>query len=133
MTETPFDPKAPVLDARRRERVDLDTGFLWVWEMEAADTLFIIERSLRPGGADKPQMAASDAMLWRVLVSCYQTGEPGAARVFEITDLGRIQKLRKAEWDRLLEAIERVNGLDAEEVPRLKDFTPAVSGTNRRS
>lgn len=133
MSDTPFDAKAPVLDNRRRERVDLDSGFLWVWEMEAADTLFIVERSLRPGQEKAPQIAAGDAMLWRVLVSCYKTGEPGSDRVFDITDLPRIQKLRKTEWDKLLEAIERVNGLDAEEVPKLKDFTPVVSGSNRRS
>ncbi len=78
-------------------------------------------------------MAASvDAMLWRVLVSCYKGEHAGAERVFDMTDLPRIQHLRKSEWDTLLAAIERVNGLDSEEVPLLKDFTSAAPGINRR-
>lgn len=126
-----FDPKAPLLDMRRKEWVRLDTGRVCVWEMEAADTLFIVEHSLRPG-REKTTLAATDAMLWRVLVSCYNGAEPGAGRIFEITDLPRIQRLRKTEWDRLLAAIERVNGTDAEEVPLLQDFTAAAPGGNRR-
>jgi hypothetical protein len=130
-----FDAKAPVLDMRRKEWVSLDSGRLCVWEMEAADTLFIVERSMRPvTSGQQPKIAASvDAMLWRVVVSCHKGEEAAAERVFDITDLGRISKLRKTEWDRLLGAIERVNGLDAEEVPKLLDFTPAAPGGNRRS
>jgi len=130
-----FDAKAPLIDRRRKEWVSLDAGRVCVWEMEAADTLFIVERSLRPAapGAAPSAMAASvDAMLWRVLVSCYKGEHAGAERVFDMTDLPRIQHLRKSEWDTLLAAIERVNGLDSEEVPLLKDFTSAAPGINRR-
>jgi hypothetical protein len=127
-----FDAKAPVVDMRRKEWVSLDTGRLCVWEMEAADTLFIVERSLRPGQKDG-RLSAGDAMLWRVLVSCYKGEETEAERVFDITDLPRIQRLRKAEWDKLLEAIERVNGLDPAEVPDLEAFTPALPGGKRHS
>src|SRR6266568_5081224 len=132
-TEPLFDAKAPVLDQRRKDWVSLDQGRLCVWEMEAADTLFIVERSLRPASDRKAELAASDAMLWRVLVSCYKGDQAGAQRVFGVEDLPRIQRLRKAEWDRLLAAIERVNGLAPEEVPALQDFTPAAPGGKRRS
>src|SRR6266478_6009354 len=93
-----FDAKAPLIDQRRKEWVSLDSGRLCVWEMEAADTLFIVERSLRPSSDQKQQLSAGDAMLWRVLVSCYKGDQPGAQRVFDVTDLPRIQRLRKAEW-----------------------------------
>jgi hypothetical protein len=133
MTEEPlFDAKAPVIDRRRKEWISLDSGRLCVWEMAAADTLFIIEQSVRPG-RDRPLVPiAGDAMLWQVVVSCYKGDQPGAERVFQITDLARIQQLRKSEWDRLLAAIERVNATDAAEVERLQDFTPAAPGGNRR-
>jgi len=135
MSEEPlFDAKAPVIDQRRKEWVSLDAGRLCVWEMEAGDTLFIVERSMRPGREREGLTAAvaSDSMLWRVLVSCYKGEQAGAERVFDITDLPRIQHLRKTEWDKLLAAIERVNGLDEGEVPALKDFTPAPPGGKRR-
>jgi hypothetical protein len=132
VSEPLFDAKAPVLDQRRKEWVSLDTGRLCVWEMEAADTLFIVEQSVRPGRERTSTLSATEAMLWRVLVSCYSGDQEGATRIFDITDLPRIKRLRKTEWDRLLAAIERVNGTDAEEVPDLKDFTPAAPGGNRR-
>src|SRR5436190_6655348 len=102
-----FDAKAPIEDHRRREWVSLDAGRLCVWELEAADLLFIVENAARGPGDAKARVNSTDGVLWRVLVSCYKGEEPGAQRVFDITDLPRIQKLRKTEWDKLLAAIER--------------------------
>lgn len=131
MSEAPlFDPDAPVTDERRKEKVTLDRGYVWVWELDAADYLFISERTLRPdGSAGNPV----DRVLWRILVSCYKGDQPGAERVFGMQHLPRLQKLRGVELARLLAAIERVNGLDAEEVPRLMDFTAAAAATSSRS
>jgi hypothetical protein len=118
-----FNPKEPVLDQRRREWVELDNGWVCVWEMDFADTLFVRDQSLRPGPGGG-QTVGNDAVLWQILVSCHAGEESGSPRTFEVTDFPRIQKLRSAESGELLKAIERVNGLRDEEVSALKSFTP---------
>ena len=129
--ETIFDPKTPPLDRRRVERVALDGGVIYVKEMTAADALFCNEHALRRGGGPAEMRLDIAALsLWQVVCSCYRGKESGAARTFEMTDTPVIQALRAEEWNRLREAINRVNGLADEEVAALQDFTrsPADDG-----
>jgi hypothetical protein len=119
---TIFNPQAPFLDTLRREWVELDGGWVCVREMQAADSLFIMEHSSRPG---RNELDMTRYRIWRIVVSCYKGEEPGAERTFGLTDLDRVQKLRAAEWAKLIEAIDRVNGLADEEVSAAQDFTEA--------
>jgi len=94
--------------------------------MMASDKLFVLERSQRPSGpGGVPSIDSGSVLLWQVVVSCYTGPTAEAARVFEMTDIPVIQKLRGRDWDRLIAAIERVNSLADEEVAALEDFTPA--------
>lgn len=127
MTETIFDPKAPREDKRRCERVELDGGVVYVKEMQAADSLFCLEHSVRPSpGPGGQSIDVGGMQIWQVVVSCYRGPEPDAGRVFEITDVHCIRELRNSDWRRLQDAIERVNGLAESEVAAAQDFTGAA-------
>lgn len=126
MSEILFDPKAPPIDRRRCERVELDGGVIYVKEMTAADALFCNEHSLRRGGGPADaQIDMSALMLWQIVRSCYRGKEPEAPPTFDVSDTPAIQRLRAEEWNRLREAINKVNGLADEEVAALEDFTGA--------
>lgn len=122
--ETIFDPKAPPLDRRRIERVELDGGVVYVKEMTAADALFCNEHSLRRGGGPaESQIDMSALMIWQIMRSCYRGKESQAPLTFEVSDMPAIQRLRAEEWNRLRDAINKVNGLAEAEVSALRDFT----------
>ena len=141
MSEPLFDPKIPHEQQLRHEWVSLDGGRVCVREMTAADNLFVMERSTRLGtGPQEMRIDAGSIQMWQVVVCCYKSPEPDSERIFDITDLPVIQKLRNAEWRRLQEAIERVNALADSEVSALQDFTaapedglPAISRPGRSS
>ncbi len=121
-----FNPKAAHADHRNREWVTLDGGRICVKEMMAADKIFVLERSQRPiGPSGAPTIDSGSVLLWQIVVSCYQGEESEAGRIFDMTDIPVIQKLRGTDWDRLVAAIERVNSLADAEVAALEDFTPA--------
>jgi hypothetical protein len=123
MNEKIFDPNEPVVDQRRSERVELDNGVVYVKEMETADLLFCQEHSTRTGGPAGGTVDFSAMQIWQVVVSCYRGKEPEARRVFDITHTDRIRKLRREEWFKLRDAIDRVNGMAAEEAATVRDFT----------
>ena len=127
MSDLPiFNPKLPRADHRRGEWVDLDTGRVYVREMNARDSLFVLEHSQRQGPPGTPAgLNIGNLQTWQIIVSCYQGEESQAGRIFEITDVEAIQSLRAAEWRKLLEAIERVNALSDAEVSDLEGFTAA--------
>ena len=126
-----FNAKEPVEDHLRKKWVELDTGWVSVWELEFSDMMFIKDQSVRlgPGGAETP---SPDAVMWQILVSCHLGDQAGSPRAFEITDLPRIQKLRSGEYQKILLAMQEVNSLNEQEVNALKDFTPARPGGKAR-
>jgi hypothetical protein len=127
MSEVPiFDPKASHEQRLQHEWVTLDHGRVCVREMTTADNLFVLERSTRQGGAaGEMRVDAGGIQLWQVVVCCYNGPGADAQRIFDITDIPVIQKLRNADWRKIQDAIERVNSLADEEVAALQDFTPA--------
>lgn len=123
-----FNPKAAATAPRRHEWVRLYAGRVCVQEMTAADTLFVLERAQRLGAGHG--ISGTEIMLWQVVVSCYDGPGPEAKRIFEITDLAVVQGLRNSDWQRLQQAIERVNMLEDAEVAALEDFTAAAGGNS---
>lgn len=121
-----FDPAAPDLEPRQKEWVSLSKGRLCVWELDANDLFFIAERCARPGS---PIHSRSDEQLWKVLVSCYRGEEEGSARVFDVTQLGEIGRLKFRDLAKILGAIDRVNGTAPEEVAEAERFTAAPKDT----
>jgi len=118
-----FDPKLPRADHRRGEWVELDAGKVYVREMNARDSLFVLEHSQRQAPAGMPSLNVGNMQTWNIIVSCYRGPEKDAARIFEIGDIEAIHGLRAAEWRKLLDAIERVNALSEAEVQEIEDFT----------
>lgn len=125
--ETPiFNPKLPRADHRRGEWVELEDGRLYVREMNARDSLFVLEHSQRPAGPGQGMgLNLGSLQTWQIVVSCYNGEGPEARRIFDITDVEAIQSLRSAEWRKILDAVERVNALSDQEVSDLADFTAA--------
>lgn len=128
-----FDPKEPLSTELNHEWVVIGEGKkrrrLCVREMEAGDSFFIEDRLARPGGAPA---ALSDRLVWPIVVSCYNGDGPEAERIFGMDNLQVIPKLKVQDIKKILAAIARVNGTEAEEIPRLQDFTGAVGATNSR-
>jgi hypothetical protein len=94
--------------------------------MTAADALFCNEHSLRRGGGPADmQLDMSALAIWQIMRSCYRGREPQASLIFEVSDMPAVQRLRAEEWNRLRDAINKVNGLAEAEVSALRDFTEA--------
>lgn len=130
MSDTPiFNPRLPQADHRRGEWVELEGGRLYVREMSARDSLFVLEHSQR-AGSQGASLNLGNLQTWQIIVSCYNGDGPEAQRIFAITDIEVIQGLRAAEWRKLQDAIERVNALSDQEVSALADFTPAGGGSS---
>jgi len=120
-----FNPKAEWQDRRRSEWVTLDAGRVCVVEMRASESLFVLEHASRPGAPQALAVDGQAVMLWQIVVSCYDGPGPQAKRIFGPEDIPAIQRLRAAEWRRLLDTIERVNALSDTEAQATTDFTAA--------
>jgi hypothetical protein len=115
------------LPPRRKEWVDFpscDSG-VWVWEMTVAESAQILQRSARPsvdprGGHDQSAIIAAQLM-----VSCYDSDEDGAKRIFGDADFSAIYALPFRDFDVCIQAINRVNGKDATEQEILEAFSTA--------
>lgn len=126
MSEKLFDPNEPIIDRRPVERVELEGGVVYVKGMEAADVLFCQEHSTRaPGGPAHLALDFSAMQIWQIVVSCYKGKEPDAPRMFDVSHTQRIKKLSRADWIKLREAIDTVNGVSEEAASEMRDFTAA--------
>lgn len=122
-----FRPGAEPPAAPRFEWVEFENGcWVCVRGMTAADAIRITERSERPkidpqGGHSKGRMVQL-----QIVASCYDGEGPEAKPIFTEADFVAINALSFQDFDRLLGAINRVNGKDATETELLRDFTTAT-------
>ena len=111
---------------RRTEKVILPGGetFLFVKEMTVADTTQILERSERPniGNGVGGGHSTGRGVVVQIMLSCYDSDEEGAQRIFTDADFGAIYAMPFTEFDAIYAAINRVNGKEATEQERLRDF-----------
>jgi hypothetical protein len=113
---------------RRVEKVILPGGetFLWIKEMTVAETAQILERSERPnlGHGVGGGHSTGRGVVVQIMVSCYDgtMDAPGEQRIFTDADFGAIYEMPFSEFDAIYAAINRVNGKDATESERLRDF-----------
>jgi hypothetical protein len=121
---------------RRVEKVILPGGetFLWVREMSVADTATILERSERPnlGNGVGGGHSTGRGVVVQIMMSCYDGDEnaPGDHRLFTDADFGAIYDMPFSEFDVIYAAINRVNGKDATEQERLKDFLAVTTAAS---
>ena len=132
------EAQAPILDLtklagdrRRREWVTLpDLGRVCVRSMTMSETITTVDLAVRPaidprGGVDRQELA-----LWQIALSCYDGDGAEAKRLFDDHQVHLIRNLTMEEYNRLIGAINRVNGQDATEAELLQDFTGAGRAAN---
>ncbi len=130
MDRKPYQPRT-VRDDLRQECVDMPDGsYIWVRELTVAEMAQILDRSARPsidprGGHDQTAL-----MMQQVVCSCYDSDEPGAGRIFSGLDLSGVASMRGEEFERVVAAIQRVNGKDATSEEITRDFLLATGGPN---
>ncbi len=107
---------------RRKELVSLDAGDLWVFEMTVAESAGLADRASRPAIDPRGGMDPAATIVYQIMLCCYESDEPGANRVFNDADIPLIHSLRMEEMTRIVQAIQRVNGLNPEEVDVTRDF-----------
>lgn len=123
-----YKPGTPA--ARRKEWVELADGAgLWVWEMTAAESLTMGRNAERhPQDPRGPGIDGSESLLWQVMLSCYESDEEGAPRVFADHMAPAVYQLAHRDYRAILEAIARLNGTDSEGGAAVDHFTPVSAG-----
>lgn len=128
-----YRPGTPAV--RRKEWVELSDGSgLWVWEMTAAESLTMGRNAERhpqdPRGEGIDQM---ESLVWQVMLSCRESDEEGAPRVFADHMAAAVYGLAHRDYRAILEAIARLNGTDSEAGRVTELFTPVnADGSNPR-
>jgi len=118
---------------RRKEKVTLKWGDIWVWEMTVAEALHLLERAARPSFDPRGGVDQGESVIAQITGSCYHGDQEGAELVFTPANLLDVYKLPYEDFEKLVQAIARVNGKDAKEVESLKSFfetTPAGSNSS---
>lgn len=129
--EESFDITQLTTPALRKERVSLTAGPLWVWEMTVAESVQIIDHATRPAIDPRGGLDRAESAVWQIMLSCYNSDQPGAERVFKDADLLSIYRLRLEEFGKLMAAINRVNGNTSTEEDLQRDFTAVTAGKAR--
>ena len=117
-----FQVPANAGEERRKEKVELAWGDIWVWGMTAAEALRTIERASRPSFDPRGGIDQAESILTQIMVSCYHGDKVGAELVFTDANILDIYKLPAGDFEKLCSAIGKVNGKDAEEVEGLRAF-----------
>lgn len=131
MEHRPFNKQEAVHAKRRFEWVALDAGDICIRELTVRETIALTERSSRPSIDPRGGLDPGEAVLWQILFSCYDGETEDARRIFSDTDpedVRTIYAMRAEEFNKILTAINRVNGQDATEAEILRDFTAARQG-----
>jgi hypothetical protein len=110
----------------RKEWVSLADGDVCCWELTTPQMLQMAERSARPAVDPRGGVSSSVARLWMIAFSAHHGEEADSPRIWDDMSFADVGNLRFEEFSRLQAVIERLNGLDPEEVESLRDFTAAT-------
>lgn len=130
MERRPYRKEEAEKDPRRCEWVSLTHGDVCVKAMTVSELLQIQDRAQRPridprGGID-PGWSA----LLQVALSCYEDEDEDAPPIWpcslDLKTLAPINRLPIADFTKIMEAIQRVNGQSPGEVDALVDFSRAT-------
>lgn len=115
----------------KKEKVTLPDGrFLYVWGSTTANYIGIRARAARHPADPRGGTDDGIATLGLIAASCYNSDEPGAARIFSDLDLDKVGALTVAEMTEILLAIGRVNGGGEQEQQEIRDFLAVTPGAN---
>lgn len=134
MTDEPlFDREKALACEPRTEWVSTSCGRICVRAMRMSEYFQLSERSQRPKIDPRGGIDTNEAVLWQILLSCYQGEDPNAPPTFSADspeDIRAIYSLKTQDGLKILGAINRVNGVDASEGELLRDFSAARRGAN---
>jgi hypothetical protein len=136
MADDIFNPSTDLAE-RNKEWVTLSNGKrLCVWEMTVADRLQVLEHCTLPEGVPGAiRYSRGEAIIWRMMRSCYTGDDANARPIFNEDNLLSLYRLRDQDGNRILDAMDRVNASDTDALERLEAFTPvpAAEPTGTRS
>jgi hypothetical protein len=118
---------SPGRDRLRKEWVSLDGGDVCCWELTAAEMLQMAERAARPAVDPRGGVSASVAAVWLVALATRYDDQAASGRVWDDLNFEEVYQLRFEEFARLQQTLERLNGLDPQELNHLRDFTAATA------
>ena len=121
MSDHPFNPDL-LTEERRRERVDLAAGYVWIHEMTAAEWQQAISACLRPSIDPRGGYDQVGFVKWRIALCARKSDDPSSELVFGLQRMNLIDRLTWREYEELAGAALRVNGATSEEVEGLNDF-----------
>ena len=130
MKRRPYQHEEAERETRRHEWVSLTYGDVCVRALTVSELLQIQDRAARPKIDPRGGLDPGWSALLQVSLSCYDGEEEEAQPIWPCTadlrSLAPIGKLPIADFTKIMEAVQRVNGMDAEEVNILQDFTRAT-------
>lgn len=133
----PYKHPALAEKPRAKEWVRLEGGDVCVWALTVMEVMTLLEKSSRPAipGAPKEFSGGIDAneeMLWRIIVSTYDSDELDAKLIWsgDQESVRQVFSLSLKEFTDLATAIQRVNGTDPERIEALEAFTVPSEGGN---
>lgn len=98
---------------------------VYVREFATCDSLQIIERISQMGVDENSGVAQARKIQLSIMLSCYDSDQPGARRVFSDADVAPINEGAWGPFQRIINAIGEVNGTSEAEAAAVKDFLPA--------
>lgn len=117
-----YNPAARTETMRRFEWVPLDDGEMCVWEMQVSETLRLVSNSMRPPDFPGSPVDETEAILWQIMLCCYDEEPPGGKRIFADHMAPEVGRLKHHEFRALMQAIGRLNGTGDENLAGLNSF-----------
>lgn len=117
-----YNPQERTETPRRSEWVPLDDGEVCVWEMQVAETLQLVSASMRPPEFPGNPVDETQAILWQIMLCCFDGEPPEGRRIFQDHMAGDVLRLKHHEFRALMQAIGRLNGTGDENLAGLQGF-----------
>ncbi len=118
---------------RRFEWVPVDDGEICVWEMTVNETLSLVSNSMRPPEWPGSPVDEQSAILWQIMLSCYDDEPPTGKRMFQDHQADDVGRLKHHEYRDLMAAIGRMNGTGDNNLEGLNDFFKRDGGEPKPS
>jgi hypothetical protein len=130
MEHRPYQKEKAEQEPRRHEWISLTHGDVCVRALTVNELLSIQDRAQRPKIDPRGGLDSGWSALLQVSLSCYDGEEEEARPIWpcsiDMKNLAPIGRLPINDFQKIMEAIQRVNGQDPEEVRALEDFTRAT-------
>ncbi|HEY9014960.1 MAG TPA: hypothetical protein VIM84_07850 [Gemmatimonadales bacterium] len=129
MRHRAYDHEGADRHSRRFEWVSLTHGDVCVRAMTVSELLQIQDRAQRPKIDPRGGLDPGWSALLQVALSCYDGEDEGARPIWpcslDLKSLSPIGRLPIQDFTAIIQAVQRVNGMEGSEVDALADFSRA--------